>query len=336
MKECHIFNPETEMALASGRVSYTAPVAVRNFAGRLTMLPALYAPEGSVVLSRFAADLSLPYRAVAYRRDVEIVDVREIHGMRVCPWGWNPALKAELSRAGVSQSELPSDVLLDGYRRLAHRATTIRILDRFDNLKDKGLMPRFFTDTENLVGYLAEHYAQGKRVVMKMPWSSSGRGVFFDPDEFSARNAMSRQGGVMVEPMWDNVLDFASEWECIDGEVVFKGLSVFRNGLGGRYKGNLVASQSQIRDMVCAHCSEDALDRNIRMLHDALTAIVAPLYRGPFGVDMLCDSAGFVNPCVEINLRMTMGHVALRLYEIFGLPGGAPYHFYPGVELPFK
>ena len=40
-------------------------------------------------------------------------------------------------------------------------------------------------------------------------------------------------------------------------------------------------------------------------------------YRGPFGIDMMIvasEAGGFLlHPCVEINLRRTMGHVALEL-----------------------
>jgi hypothetical protein len=41
-------------------------------------------------------------------------------------------------------------------------------------------------------------------------------------------------------------------------------------------------------------------------------------YQGPFGVDMMIvgkeDKDGFLlHPCVEINLRRTMGHVALSI-----------------------
>ena len=34
-------------------------------------------------------------------------------------------------------------------------------------------------------------------------------------------------------------------------------------------------------------------------------------YVGPIGVDMLVGADGRINPCVELNWRMTMGHVAL-------------------------
>ena len=42
------------------------------------------------------------------------------------------------------------------------------------------------------------------------------------------------------------------------------------------------------------------------------------IYHGPFGVDMLMAKNNcelLLNPCIEINLRRTMGHVALALTE---------------------
>ena len=49
-----------------------------------------------------------------------------------------------------------------------------------------------------------------------------------------------------------------------------------------------------------------------------LEGVLKGSYTGPFGVDMMVvareDQQGFwLHPCVEINLRRTMGHVALSL-----------------------
>ena len=44
------------------------------------------------------------------------------------------------------------------------------------------------------------------------------------------------------------------------------------------------------------------------------SSYLSGLYQGPFGVDMMIVSGGangfLLNPCIEINLRRTMGHVA--------------------------
>ena len=52
------------------------------------------------------------------------------------------------------------------------------------------------------------------------------------------------------------------------------------------------------------------------------TELLADQYQGPFGVDMMVvapptgsssDTRFLLHPCVELNLRRTMGHVALAL-----------------------
>ncbi len=49
----------------------------------------------------------------------------------------------------------------------------------------------------------------------------------------------------------------------------------------------------------------------------ALDAVIAPHYTGPLGVDMMVARTGggerFVMPCVEVNLRYTMGFVAMAV-----------------------
>ena len=57
----YIFNPETDMAMASGRECYTAPLSVRKFAANLALLPALYAPEGSIILTDYDISPDTPY-----------------------------------------------------------------------------------------------------------------------------------------------------------------------------------------------------------------------------------------------------------------------------------
>ena len=51
---------------------------------------------------------------------------------------------------------------------------------------------------------------------------------------------------------------------------------------------------------------------------DAFSQVIGRHYIGPFGVDMMIlskpDNQGFlIHPCVEINLRRTMGHVAIEM-----------------------
>ena len=66
----------------------------------------------------------------------------------------------------------------------------------------------------------------------------------------------------------------------------------------GRYLSPAIIDQ--VRERICYHLKDMLQGR----------------YQGPLGVDMMVISAdeGFLlHPCVEINLRRTMGHVALAL-----------------------
>ena len=59
-------------------------------------------------------------------------------------------------------------------------------------------------------------------------------------------------------------------------------------------------------------------------------------YEGIVGIDMMVVRGGLIHPCVEINLRMNMGVVAMKLYEkgvtslSRSLYGGQ--FFYPVIE----
>ena len=52
-----------------------------------------------------------------------------------------------------------------------------------------------------------------------------------------------------------------------------------------------------------------------------LQDIIGTDYDGPIGVDMMTLTDGRIDPAVELNLRMTMGHLCLRLYDRYIAPG---------------
>ena len=56
-KALYIFNPEHDLALASGETNYMAPASARRMASELALLPMWYAEEGSAVLASSAYNL---------------------------------------------------------------------------------------------------------------------------------------------------------------------------------------------------------------------------------------------------------------------------------------
>ena len=332
----HIFNPEHDIALAANLSNFTAPHAGRQLRYDLGFIPAIWAKEGDSVL------VDNPERAQnSYKHFLQSVNrqlgksshagnkqfprweqtVSTLGTTSIQPWGWDLALKAQLKRLGASDALLPADEQIEVIRQLSHRRTSALILPQ---LQSEGTVGESFEcTTADEVDALLLRY---DRLVLKAPWSSSGRGIRFirrdAPVSQTAgwlRNLLAAQGSVMAEPFYDKVKDFGMEFECnTEGVVSYLGLSLFHTS-NGAYTGNILASESVKREMISHYIPVDLLDSAIEKICQLMSAILKGRYVGAFGVDMMLVNSKLPNgkcllhPCVEINLRRTMGHVALAL-----------------------
>lgn len=315
----HVFNPEHDIALASFLRRFTAPHAGRQLRGDLGFLPALWAEAGDAILVNDVecAKERLRHIKTRPRHEVIFVTLSQLcdhvsSNLEVCPWGWNPALKYELVKAGVPEDLLPTDEQLWDIRKLSSRAWACGHLQSgVRSVADVQTLDRLVND-------------MGKCVV-KSPWSSSGRGVRYiaanqwetSPIRKWACKVMEAQGCVTVEPYYNKVKDFGMEFEALaDGSIRYCGLSLFHTEKGA-YTGNVIACEEDKEKLLAPYVSA----RELRDLRQWVVNVMSrhniyKVYTGPFGVDMMVyatDNAVKVNPCVELNLRRTMGHVALAL-----------------------
>ena len=332
----HIFNPEHDIALASGLANFTAPHAGRQLRHDLGFLPAFWAKEGDVVMVDDTEQAEREYRKLRHRLGTLLgtgilpgansqfarskVPVCSGQNFDVNPWGWNSALRAALIRQGIDERHLPSPTYLEAVRQLSHRRVSSTLLPQ---LQADGTIGESFECREaDEVERLLQRYGQ---LVLKAPWSSSGRGLRFlsvdrTPLSMQAgwfRNVVAGQGSVMVEPYYSKVKDFGMEFYCHpDGHVDYLGLSLFHTE-SGAYTGNLLATEATKREIITHYIPDDLLTHTQVQLCNLLSATLSPAsYVGPLGVDMMVVSSGqgfLLHPCVEINLRRTMGHVALTL-----------------------
>ena len=332
----HIFNPEHDIALASNLANFTAPHAGRQLRANLGFLPALWAADGDAVLVDDVASAerlwnvtnkklkNVTIKQLKNRSQKEVtfitgkqpMDFRQMTAIDV--WGWDRALKASLQRKGVDASLLPSDDYIERVRQLSHRRTAAQLLPR---LRQEGTVGEAFEcSTIDDVNLLLNNYGH---VVVKAPWSSSGRGVRFveadnlQPNIWSwLRNILVRQGSVMVEPYYHKVKDFAMEFSADGkGHIRYEGLSLFHTA-NGAYVGNILATEQTKRDMLSRYVSLSLIDSICEAIIDYLDL---EDYCGPFGIDMMVvreNDRLLLHPCVEINLRRTMGHVALSLSPV--------------------
>ena len=339
----HIFNPEHDIALASGLSNFTAPHAGRQLRHDLGFLPAVWAKVGDVVMvddvdQARNAWQKLRHRAHTLLGDDILVGANPEFApakfpfypgqqYSIEPWGWNSALCALLVRRGVDRSLLPDSHQLQVIRDLSHRRFAAALLPK---LRMEGTVGEAFEcKTPEQVESLMAQYGQ---LVMKAPWSSSGRGLrFVNPannvqnSTYLAgwfRNVVKLQGCVMVEPLYNKVKDFGMEFFSDgEGHVSYLGLSLFHTE-NGAYTGNILATENVKQEMISRYIPAELLETIQEKICHELGETYRGKYRGPFGIDMMAVNNGQwsmsngqckLHPCVEINLRRTMGHVALAL-----------------------
>ena len=328
----HIFNPEHDIALAANLSNFTAPHAGRQLRSDLGFLPALWAKEDDAVLVDDQERAEQSYKRLTQSlkrhlgddfraKGVRFVGLKQVGSLenvtRIDPWGWNVAQKAQLKRSGVVDNILPQDDRLEEIRQLSHRRTSAQVLPQLMMEGTTGQSFECFTEIE--IEALLGRY---DRLVLKAPWSSSGRGLrFVNSTTFTThqagwlRNLFATQGSVMAEPFFDKEKDFGMEFYAgEDGSIRYLGLSLFHTA-NGAYTGNILATEYKKREMISRYISIELLDSIKENICSSLPAILMGGYTGPFGVDMMVVKGErfLLHPCVEINLRRTMGHVALAL-----------------------
>ena len=359
----HYFNPENDLALASGDAHYTPPASARQMARDLQSLPCLWAKAGDWVL------LEDPPPALPQREGVESCDHSILSPSKVTtpslegragegstgggstgggsspskgnrflplregggrvyplPWGWSPLAVRQLQERGVPSRLLPTPEQMADYRAASSRHLAVRLLEQMRHLE------RTVFDDGQLVGQstwcttlaaVSEACRRYGPTMLKAPWSGSGRGLHPVREQLSTRDeawvqhTLQRQGAVEAEPLYDRIRDFAMEFWAEHGRVSYSGLSLFATTPGGVYAGNLIAPEADKERILSRHVSLHLLARvRSRLLHLLSTCGLPPWYTGPLGVDMMiaANPAGAaLHPLVEVNLRMTMGWVALQL-----------------------
>ena len=323
----HIFNPEHDIALASNLSNFTAPHAGRLLRNDLGFLPGLWASKDDCILVEHEESAQKAYRRVCHRLvklgmtdslpalNTQFVSTKRIvyrqETQYIQPWGWDRAIRRELERIGFALPLLYTEEQLAQIRQLSHRRTSAQFLP---SLQMEGTIGEAFEcATLDEVRALLGHYG---RVVLKAPWSSSGRGVRFlrSADEIGnfanwIVNIIKTQGSIMVEPYYNKVKDFGMEFTVDkDGHIHYCGLSLFHT-VNGAYEGNILATENVKRKMIERYVSMDLFDM---VKQNIMLRLHLGGYVGPFGIDMMVTKEG-LHPCVEINLRRTMGHVALAI-----------------------
>lgn len=297
----------------------------------------LFFPSHDIALSHGVKHFSAPKAAEALGRDLsKLSDIWNRKGLAFraddgdfpLPWGWDWDTRHLLNtRYGIRMKDLPTDQDLEMIRRWSSRQTTITLIGKLREALPSvsGLgqieMPCWIDSEESLRTFMDSE----SPYVLKTPWSSSGRGLILStmPKDSQLKMALAtirKMGGIMGE-RWvtDKQRDFAMLFYGAEGKVRFIGYSLFENqqtGNGVTYgKGYLLSNTEIEHRLGVQQLPEIAKAYEVILTEMLMPVLSKPWPLGYMGIDMLTYGKGLVHPCIEFNLRCTMGVVCRCLYD---------------------
>lgn len=320
----HIFNPSHDEALAAHSPYYYPSKIARHLANEWGTLPLLWAADNDYILLPNEAVLPSDVNSMRIVRHTALNDRFWSTISDIQPWGWDALLVHQLRKIGAPERLLPTEEQLETVRQLSSRTSTTLLLPQLrvalqqEDISSVG-QSAIANSLEAVMALVEVH----QQVMVKSLWSCSGRGVF-SIDASPNASALGRikrllreQGGVEVEPLYDEYQNFALEFDALpDGQVHYVGLSLFTTSPTGGYMGNRIAPQSVLEADLAAHFT--SLSQLVTICERELTLYLQGRYVGPLGIDMMlvATKQGIeLHPCIELNLRRTMGYVALSVSQ---------------------
>lgn len=374
LPDIYLFNPTCEYAVANGRASWQPNRILQKMEEDLTALPAFLAGSGDIVLvrelppedyiSRLKSIAGPGPRFVPLNGITQDPDFLNEPKNRLLPWGWSPAAHRLLSplKTGCASTFKHSPVAswMPGHRELYSKKFALEILKDLlpllppEKILPPALMPRICTTKSDLETLILKW---GK-IMVKAPWSSSGRGLQRITKTPVAGKVWEKllgiihtQGYAMAEPLYPKILDMAFQFEITKGKISYLGISRFITDKKGQYQGNYLNGwPAELHDEITAFAESVPawiIDPLITVLGKSR---LATHYEGHFGVDTLIyrDDSGSLrlHPCLEINVRQNMGLLSLRLHQyiapetkglfkIFYQPGQSFRNFRTEMEIKY-
>lgn len=354
MPRLYLFNPGHEEALRAPRCqSYTPPKVVRQMMYYLYELSYLLMERGDYVLRPKTLELN-DFVLYDYEgREVSPLAVEQTP-LSLEMWALEPFMSARVEAwASRYHLQLSWPPITEAYYQLSHRSLALELLNHLSSCypTPKQLYPRWFYGEEEpsvLQRWVQECASSGALplgLMLKRPFTSSGRGVM----ELSSQQAICeahslldqarRGGGISLEPRLEVVCNYALLFYLSRGEAKHRYISTFDTDPRGgtAYTSNLLIPQCLQRSQLeCLLPTSITWEEWIEAYNSFLREHVAPHYSGWVGVDLFSyidrEGALRLHPCVEINLRCTMGVLAAKASEILPVSQSKTAHF--GIERP--
>lgn len=329
-----IFNPEHDLALANDTINFNPPFSAKKFAQDLAILPIWFNEDNCIVYDYNNSELWLSKLKAKFSqlKNKQIIsDLNKTTISNIETWGWDKTTCNKIIKLGFDQQLLPKQAELQKIRQLSNRNFAIKAhnyiiseIKKLDNNFDEilsltALEAKNLNDIENFL-------KKNRQIVMKAPWSGSGAGLKWIKNKISdsylgwAKNILLKQNSIILEKQYNIVQNFALELKCENNKTEFIGYSLFNTEKGKYKQSNLNSNEDIIKILTNFKINLNTLNLIKQHIQEFLNTEIAPFYSGIIGVDMflyLENSTIKIHPCVEINLRTTMGYVARVLFDNF-------------------
>ncbi len=358
--DIYYFNPTCEYAVANGRIWWQPNRLLQKMEADLGTLPVFFARPEDVVLVHKTPSSGFIESLKKVGIDVpefvlldDAVNDRNFLGRpknRLMPWGWSPHVHRVLAPFKPSCSEVffrsPVFKWQPEHRELYSKKFALGILNQLlvQHPAEYYIPKQLTGEICSTVKDIEPLLNRWGKIMVKAPWSSSGRGLQpvtkkpVHPKVWEKLQGMiNEQGYVIVEPFLDKKFDMAFQFEMASGNIQYLGISNFIADKKGQYQGNYLNGLTENADPVLTIFAEKCKTGLVNPLIDILKkSKLARLYEGTFGVDTLIyadeNQELRINPCLEINVRQNMGLLSLKLNHLLypGAKGKFTVFYSPG------
>lgn len=342
--DIYLFNPTCEYAVANQNANWQPKRILQKMENDLSLLPMYFAgtkdvllvdrlpsPEFMDGLKKLDIDITNYIEKSRFANKVDPVNF-PVH--KLLPWGWSPVAHKFLSPlkelCSVEFQHSPVFKWVPEHRDISSRKFALGILKELQaSIETEYILP---AEKTPIICMIREDFGSAikkwGKVMIKAPWSSSGRGL--QPITKTPVHAkvwekvmgiVNDQGFALAEPLLNKVLDMALLFEIKQGKVKSLGTSYFFTNSKGQYEGNYLNGLPSTLDYRIVTFTNKVIDEIRQPLINAIeNSLMAQKYEGVFGVDTLIYADENhnlkINPCLEINVRYTMGLLALQLEKL--------------------
>jgi hypothetical protein len=334
------FNPTCEMAVANAQVSYMPPAHLVKFETDLELILLYFGKRNDCIWVRqpvpeaFKQYLDM----MGWNYPLPVLQLEDISYShlpltQLSPWGWSPAMHKKfepLKELMDSSWHLnPLSTWNPAHRTLLSRLTGQKVaqLMKQSGIETKGLLsvPGIPERVNSMNRLMELEHNLTSPILLKTPWSASGRGLFKIRDRNEnvenntwVRSRLKQQGFLMAEPFLNKLQDLSFHFEITNDTISYLGTTFFKSDNDGRFSGCFIGTPA-IENMSDFFLSQ-AIEQAVQALHQVFVEMnFSTLYQGYVGVDAMLflndDGVVKLHPCIEVNLRHTMGLLNLFIQK---------------------